>query len=81
MADDDPIYYPEKVFEEIPCTGPGQSYVRTERESVSGEYGQCESEPLSGSNEWKSSSRPLVHPPAGKKNAFGNNILGPLEGE
>src|SRR5271168_4493364 len=35
-------YYPERVFEHIPCTGPSQDYVRTERESVSGEYGQID---------------------------------------
>lgn len=36
------VYYPQRVFDHITCTGPGQSYVTTERESVSGEYGQCE---------------------------------------
>lgn len=35
-------YYPDRVFEHIPCTGPSQSYVTTERESVSGEYGQVD---------------------------------------
>jgi len=34
-------YYPEKVFQQIDCTGPGQSYVQSERESVSGEYDQA----------------------------------------
>jgi len=42
QSDDNPFYYPQKVFDRIPCTGPGQSYVQTERESVSGEYGQSD---------------------------------------
>jgi len=37
-----PDYYPEQVFSNIPCTGPSQSYVTSERESVSGEYGQSD---------------------------------------
>ena len=42
QSEDNPFYYPEKVYEHITCTGPSQSYVNTERESVSGEYGQCQ---------------------------------------
>jgi len=37
-----PQYYPEDVFNPIHCTGPSQSYVTSERESVSGEYGQSD---------------------------------------
>lgn len=36
-----PSYYPQQVFDAIPCAGPSQDYRMTERESVSGEYGQC----------------------------------------
>lgn len=37
-----PDYYPEQMYSPIPCTGPGQSYVNSERQSVSGEYGQSD---------------------------------------
>lgn len=44
-SDDNPFYYPNRSYETIKCTGPGQSYVTTERESISGEFGQCEAQP------------------------------------
>jgi len=89
---DNPIYYPNKAFEVIPCTGPGQSYVTTERESVSGEYGQCyenEAGPYPGPDIVPSSvpskqfsTKPFSFPTeTTPKNAFGNNVLGPLEGK
>ena len=37
-----PSGYPEQVFSDISATGPGQSYTQTERQSVSGEYGQSD---------------------------------------
>ena len=89
-SEDNPFYYPQEVFDPIKCTGPGQSYVHTERESVSGEFGQCqpgETGPYPGDNMVPSSvsskqfsSRPITYPASPKKNAYGNNILGPLEG-
>lgn len=90
-ASGEQAYYPDRVFETIPCTGPSQSYVTSERESVSGEYGQSDglTNPLyPGTNMVPSptpskqfSSKPETYPGAGvKKNAFGNNVLGPLEG-
>jgi hypothetical protein len=42
------VYYPQRVFEQITCTGPGQSYVTTSREQVSGEYGQCDGQAPGG---------------------------------
>jgi hypothetical protein len=40
-SEDNPFYYPQRVFDEIQCTGPGQSYVMTERESIGGEFNAC----------------------------------------
>jgi hypothetical protein len=40
-SEDNPFYYPNRAYEYIKCTGPGQSYVTTERESVSGEFNMC----------------------------------------
>lgn len=83
------VYYPQKAYEFIECTGPGQSYVRTERESVSGEYGQCGEPPAPGPYPGNNmvpdsvppkqfSSRPITYPKGPKTNAFGNNINGSL---
>jgi hypothetical protein len=40
-SEDNPFYYPNRAFEYIKCSGPGQSYVTTERESISGEFTTC----------------------------------------
>ena len=37
-----PDYYPEDVYNHIPATGEAQWYTSTERQSVSGEYGQVD---------------------------------------
>src|SRR6266550_8881877 len=42
------VYYPQKVYQFIKCSGPGQDYVQTSREQVSGEYGQCGEPPAPG---------------------------------
>lgn len=90
-SEDNPFYYPERVFERIDCTGPGQSYVTTERESISGEFTTChpmDPGPYPGNNmvpdnvpsKQFSSKGPETHPKGPQMNAFGNNILGPVKG-
>src|SRR5271165_7152416 len=43
-----PSGYPEEVFRHIPATGPPEWYTQTERQSVSGEYGQVNPSDLNG---------------------------------
>lgn len=91
-SDDNPYYYPQEVFNYIKCTGPGQSYVNSERESISGEYGMCRPMPTgpypgtdmvpSPTESMGLKGKPIGTPgPGVQKNAFGNNVLGPVEGK